>query len=86
LGSNITYQTSTSSGLVAIAEGNVFIGPQSPDNLELHGIYVAQKGAFYRNDYSGNIKTNFVLYGSYISKARPTRRGLFGWKRGIGLP
>ena len=77
LGNNITYATSSGNGLVAIAEGSAFIGPQSPDNLELHGIYVAQKGAFYRNDYSGNIKTNFVLYGSYISKGRPNETWVY---------
>ena len=80
LPNNITYAPGGGNGLLAIAEDGVFIGPQSPDTLELHGVYVAQKGAFYRNYYSGNIKTNFVLYGSYISNGRPNET----WVNGSG--
>lgn len=47
---NITY-TSTSSGLLAITEEDVLIGVDVPDDMEIHGIFVAQNGRFGRNHY-----------------------------------
>jgi hypothetical protein len=79
LSNSINY-AGAADGLLAIAEKSVYIGPQSPDTLELHGVYVAQKGKFYRNYYSGNIRANFLLYGSYISKERPNET----WVNGSG--
>lgn len=50
---NITYEnTDGSDGLTVIAENNVLITPDSPQNMTLNGIFVAQAGAFGRNLYS----------------------------------
>lgn len=50
LNDNITY-TSTSSGLLAVAEDDLLVGLTVPDDMELNGIFVAQKGNFGRNHY-----------------------------------
>lgn len=50
LNNNITY-TSTSSGLLAIAEQDVLVGLSVPTNMTLNGIFVAQNGRFGRNHY-----------------------------------
>jgi hypothetical protein len=50
LNNDINY-TSTSSGLLAIAEQDVLIGVNVPNNMNLNGIFVAQKGRFGRNHY-----------------------------------
>ncbi|HOX30525.1 MAG TPA: hypothetical protein P5080_05030 [Candidatus Paceibacterota bacterium] len=71
LPSNITYSTySGSDGLALIAEKNVLIGPQSPNNMELHTIIVAQKGRFGRNHYPNNFRDSLTIYGSIISNGR----------------
>lgn len=51
LGGNITYTSATSSGLLAIAEHDVLVGVDVPDNMTLNGIFVAQTGRFGRNYY-----------------------------------
>jgi hypothetical protein len=52
---NITYAaTDGSDGLTVIAENNVLITPNSPYNMTLNGIFVAQGGAFGRNFYWRN--------------------------------
>lgn len=49
---NITYAaTDGSDGLTLIAENNILITPNSPTNMTLNGIFVAQGGAFGRNYY-----------------------------------
>jgi hypothetical protein len=71
LPSNITYSTyNGSDGLAIIAEKNVLIGPQSPDDMELHTIIVAQKGRFGRNHYPYNFRDTLSIYGSIISSGR----------------
>jgi hypothetical protein len=62
--------TSGSDGLALISERNVLIGPQSPNNMTLRGIFVAQTGRFGRNHYAGNFKNSLEIYGSVISKGR----------------
>lgn len=50
---NITYEnTDGSDGLTVIAENNVLITPDSPQNMTLNGIFVAQGGALGRNRYN----------------------------------
>jgi hypothetical protein len=49
---NILYTAFDGSvGLTAIASHNLLIGPNTPQNLTLDGIFVAQSGAFGRNWY-----------------------------------
>lgn len=50
LNGNIEY-TTASSGLLAIAEEDMLIGIDVPDDMELNGIFVAQNGRFGRNLY-----------------------------------
>jgi hypothetical protein len=57
-------------GLTLISEGNILIGPQSPDKMELNGIFIAQKGRFGRNHYPWNIREKLEITGSIISNGR----------------
>jgi hypothetical protein len=56
--------------MALIGENDVLIGPQSPDQMELDGIYIAQKGLFGRNHYPSNIKTLLQIHGSIVSSGR----------------
>lgn len=68
---NITYSSyGGADGLAIIAENNVLIGPQSPNDMVLHSIIVAQKGRFGRNHYTGNFRNSLKIYGSIISNGR----------------
>jgi len=48
---NITYGTSTNAGLLAIAEKDMLVGVDVPNDMTLKGIFVAQTGRFGRNHY-----------------------------------
>ena len=49
---NITYAaTDGTDGLTVIGAKNILIAPDSPQNMTLNGIFVAQSGAFGRNYY-----------------------------------
>lgn len=53
---NITYSDPDEDGLLAIAENNVLIGVDVPNDMTINGIFVAQNGRFGRNDYdSGDL-------------------------------
>jgi len=68
---NIDYTVlDGSDGLAVIGERNVLISPDSPDQMELRGIFVAQLGRFGRNHYQGNIKDKLEMYGSIVSNGR----------------
>jgi len=68
---DITYAVGGSvDGITVIAEGGVFIPPQSPDDLELNGIFVAQGDRFGRAYYSNDIKSQLTLRGSVVSTKR----------------
>jgi len=54
LENNITYTSATTSGLLAIAEQDVLVGLNVPNNMQLNGIFVAQNGRFGRNHYCQN--------------------------------
>ena len=59
-----------SDGLALIGERNILIGPQSPSQMEIKGIFIAQKGHFGRNHYPENIKEKLEIYGSIVSNGR----------------
>jgi len=59
-----------SDGLTLTGERNVLIGPQSPNQMELRGIFIAQKGRFSRNHYPDNFREKLEIYGSIISNGR----------------
>lgn len=48
---NITYDDPETDGLLAIAEQNVLIGVDVPNDMVLNGIFIAQNGRFGRNHY-----------------------------------
>jgi len=76
---NIDYSVKDGSdGLVLIGERNVLIGPQSPNQMELRGIFVAQKGRFSRNHYPGNFREKLEIYGSIISNGRVGTKWISG--------
>lgn len=59
-----------SDGFALISEGNVLISPDSPNEMELKGIFIAQKGHFGRNHYSGNFRDKLEITGSIVSNGR----------------
>jgi four helix bundle protein len=59
-----------SDGLILLGERNILIGPNSPNIMELRGIFIAQKGRFSRNHYPNNIREKLEIYGSIISNGR----------------
>jgi len=68
---NIDYTLNDGSdGLTLIAERNVSIGPQSPNEMELRGVFLAQKGRFARNHYPGNFREKLEIVGTVGSKGR----------------
>ncbi len=75
LNDNITY-TSTSSGLLAIAEEDVLVGYKAPNDMELNGIFVAQNGHFGRNYYEIDYQTgsrfrnSLTINGTIVSNGR----------------
>jgi len=68
---NIDYVSlNNTDALGLIGERNILIGPQSPNNTILRGIFLAQKGRFSRNHYQNNFRDSLVIYGSIISNGR----------------
>ncbi|HHE76471.1 MAG TPA: hypothetical protein ENL27_00570 [Candidatus Parcubacteria bacterium] len=59
-----------SDGLAVIAQKNILISPDSPDSMELYGIFIAQKGRFGRNLYYWNIKNDLRIFGAIVSNGR----------------
>jgi len=68
---DIDYSTQDGSdGLTVISEFGIYIPPESPDDLSLKGIFVAQGDRFGRAYYSGDIKTQLSIHGSIVSSER----------------
>ena len=59
-----------SDGLAVVGEQSILISPNSPNNMELRGIFIAQKGHFGRNHYPSNIKDKLEIYGAIVSNGR----------------
>lgn len=71
LAGNIYYDNqSGSDGLALIAEKNILIGPNAPDQMEMYGIFVAQKGRFGINHYPSSLKNKLKITGSIVSSNR----------------
>jgi hypothetical protein len=62
LNGNITYSTTTA-GLLAIAEQDVLIGLAVPNDTVLNGIFIAQNGRFSRNHYCTNCSADGINRG-----------------------
>ena len=77
LPNNITYTVyDGSAGLTVIAAGDVLLTLNSPDVMEIHGIFVAQTGRYGRNLYttSGSNRVPSV-YNSYVLQSQLTTVG-----------
>jgi hypothetical protein len=59
-----------SDAIAVIGENNLLIPPDSPDSMELKGVFIAQNGRFGRNHYDGNIKSKLEIIGSVVSNKR----------------
>lgn len=81
---NIVYGSADGSdGLTVISQHNILITPDSPQNMTLNGIFVAQGGAFGRNLYSCSAssyepRTTLTILGSTISNKRTGTRWTCG--------
>lgn len=79
---NVTYAPGSNAGLLAIAQDDIDIGIDVPNNMIANGIYIAQNGRFGRNHYcqndcsgtSGNQGLPSVL-DAYVSRDSLTRLG-----------
>ncbi|HEY0948366.1 MAG TPA: hypothetical protein VGE53_02675 [Candidatus Paceibacterota bacterium] len=72
---NLRYAaTDGSDGLTVISENNILITPNSPQNMTLNGIFVAQGGSFGRNRYacpsSYEPRTSLTILGTTVSNMR----------------
>ncbi len=82
---NLTYQSyDGSDGLTLIAEGDVLISPESPTNMTLNGIFIAQTGAFGRNLYdcpgTYEPRGTLTILGTTVSNKRTGTK----WVNGCG--
>jgi hypothetical protein len=85
LKNNIQYSAyDGTKGLTLISEGDILIAPDSPTNMTLNGIFVAQGGAFGRNLYScpGSYepKGTLTILGTTVSNLRTGTK----WMNGCG--
>jgi len=75
LNDDITYATS-SAGLLAVAEDDVLVGLEVPNNMELNGIFIAQAGRFGRNHYrTGSTYDVPTPFDSYVTRNSLTMNG-----------
>ena len=88
---DINYTTlDGSDGLTAIAQNSVLIPLESPDNLSIRGIFIAQNGYFGRNLYPcwyspNDHRNSLKTYGSIVSNGRVgTKWGYSGGGCGSG--
>ena len=88
---NITYgSTDGTDGLAVISAKNILIAPDSPQNMTLNGIFIAQSGAFGRNFYryavSGGCnglyepRSTLTIVGTTVSNLRTGT----AWTNGCG--
>lgn len=74
---NIIYAANDgTNGLTAIAEDNVLIPLDSPHDMELHGIFIAQKGRYGRNYYTDSGSNEVPSqYDPYVMQGTLTTTG-----------
>lgn len=65
---NLTYLTKNGTDAIGlIADQNVILPHDSPNNLEINAVVYAKNGAARRYYYNGNYKDSLYLYGSVIT-------------------
>lgn len=86
---NIVYASADGTdGLTLIAQNNILIAPDAPQNMTLNGIFVAQTGAFGRNLYdcpsSYEPRGSLTILGSTVSNKRTGTKWIngCGWSDG----
>lgn len=68
---DIDYSTlDGSDGLTVISEFGIYIPPQSPNNLLLRGIFVAQGDRFGRPGYQNDVRDQLTMHGAIVSRER----------------
>ena len=77
---DMTYVAGTNAGIVVIAEDDIDIGVEVPEDMLLHGIYIAQNGRYGRNYYHLNwfpasldddvMKNSLTTLGTAVSNQR----------------
>jgi len=70
---NIVYKNRDTDSFTLIARDNILISPDSPDYMELAGIYIAQRGRFGRNLYQEGLyqyREKLEIKGSIVSNGR----------------
>jgi len=91
---NIDYVAGSDGGLLVIAEDDIDIGVEIPDNMIINGIYIAQKGRFGRNHYDINSFGGTINYlDAYLIRNSLTRvgtivsntRAVTNWVNGSGV-
>lgn len=78
LPNNITYATNDgTAGLTTISESDVLIPLNSPNVMEIHGIFVAHNGRYGRNHYTTTDGSKDVpeSYNSYVLRSQLTTVG-----------
>ncbi len=76
LPNNITYSNASgTSGLTVISSNDILITPNSPQNMSLSGVFVAQGGAFGRNYYGENASGYVTCPNTYEPRASLTMHG-----------
>jgi hypothetical protein len=76
LPNNITYSNASGvSGLTVISSNDILITPNSPQNMTLNGIFIAQGGAFGRNYYGEDTNGNYSCPNSYEPRTSLTIHG-----------
>jgi hypothetical protein len=93
LSNNLTYAHTSGDGITVIGQGTVLISLQSPDTMEIHGVFIAQDGWFGRNHYTSSGSTavpsnlsSYILrstlntYGTVVSNGRTGTK----WSDGNG--
>lgn len=80
---NISYLNS-SAGLTVIAENDILVTGDSPNNMSISGVFVAQGGAFGRNYFgcpsSYEPRNSLTLHGTTVSNKRTGTK----WVNGCG--
>lgn len=94
ISNNLVYTAlDGSSGLTLVAEHDLLLGAETPNDLTINGIFVAQTGAFGRNWYDGcsnhngaayQYRNNLTTLGTVVSFLRQNNYWIIGCNTGQG--
>jgi hypothetical protein len=88
LSGNLTYAPNTEAGLLVLAEDDVDVGLNVPNNMTIQGIFIAQNGRFGRNHYSTSylsgtydpyvVRSSLDTIGTIVTRNRAVTRWVSG--------